>query len=346
MKFLTVGTNFDYRQLDFFIKCNEQYDEVKIDKVYGSLRTDKINLPSARPDFRLGNSDRKVLESFVKTAKNNNICVDYTVNALLNMPVEELYSKKQEIIDLFRYLESIGVERIIAANPLIMELITEYTGLKIKCSTILGIDRVSAIKHYSKYRVDYICPDIYINRNISLLAEMNKACQKYGMNLELLANEICIFGDAPCSNVLRTNCYLHSSFGGNPNNRFDSWPFSRCQKARQDYPESILKIPFILPNHMNYYYNNCCIKYFKVSGRTNTFEYLTYVVEKYLSQEFDESIENLFMLPQNTKHAANKSINYKTLEENGFFERILNPANPCDYQCHKCRYCENFYEKL
>ena len=346
LKHLTVGTNFDIRQLEYFIDCNERYDEVKIDKVYGSIRLEHIDLSSARPDFRLGNANKKLFEDYVKLARKHNIGVDYTANALLNMPIEALYEKELSIVDHFKYIESVGIERVIVANPIIMELVTKHTALKLKCSTILGINRVNAIKYYAQYRVDSICPDIYINRNIQLLADMQQECQKYGINIELLANEVCMFGDVPCNNILRTNCYIHSSLGGNPQYRFDSWPFSRCQAARKECPSSILKIPFILPIHIDRYRQETGISFFKVSGRTNTFEYLTSTVEKYMAQSFEGPIENLFMLPQNKYNTVEKSITVEQLEEQGFFEKIFNRLNCCDYQCHKCQYCDKLYEKF
>ena len=345
-KRLTVGTNFDIKQLDRFVDYNEKYGEVRISNVYGSLRSEHINMASARPDFRLGSADRKDFEQYVRRAGENGIGVDYTANALLNMPIEDLWKNKDSLTDVFKYLESVGVQRIIAANPLIMELVTEHTSLRIKCSTILGVNRVNAIKHYAEFSVDSICPDIYINRNIPILKQMQKECQKYGMELELLANEICIFGDVPCHNMLRTNCYIHSSMGGNPDAHFDAWPFSRCQLARREHPASILKIPFILPIHLQRYVDETGISCFKISGRTNTFEYLMSTVEKYMSQSFDGPIEHLFMLPQNVQAHGEKQITVEQLNEHRFFDRIFNTANGCDYQCHLCNYCDKLYENI
>ncbi len=345
-KKLTVGTNFDSNQLQFFIACNEKYKDVRIDSVYGSLRSEQIDLASARPDFRLGTATAKEFERYVALAREHHIGVDYTANALLTMPVEVLHEKKNEIVQKFKYLESVGVERVIAANPLLMELITDYTGLKIKCSTILGINRVSAIRYYAQYRVDSICPEIYVNRNIPLLAAMQKECENYGIHLELLANEVCMYGNAPCTNVLRTNCYLHSSFGGNEQQHFAGWPFSRCQKARRESPSSILKIPFILPNCLQDYERETGITHFKISGRTNTFAYLSSTVENYMAQTFDGRLEHLFMLPQNTQHAAPKTVSVQQLKYSGFFEKIFSKTAPCDYQCQNCGFCDSLYEKL
>ena len=43
-KSLTVGTNFDINQLQFFIACNQTAGEVRVESVYGSLRSSEIDL--------------------------------------------------------------------------------------------------------------------------------------------------------------------------------------------------------------------------------------------------------------------------------------------------------------
>lgn len=344
--FLTVGTNFDAYQLDKFIDLNSKYSDIKIKNLYGSLRTEQIGLASARPDFRLGRAKKKDFELFIKRSLDNDISIDYAANALLNMSVTELYKQKDKIVSHFKYLESIGVSRIISANPILMEIIANNTSLKIKASTILGVNKVSAIKHYKQLNVNCICPDIYINRNIPLLKAMQEECAKHSMTLEPLTNEICFFGDVPCNNVLRSNCYIHSSIGGNEQKHFNNWPFSRCQEVRKNHPSHILKIPFILPSHLDYYAEKTGIRNFKVSGRTNTFEYLESTVEAYMKKEFKSNIEQLFMLPQNMGTTMQKKINFDKLTKIGFFEKILSAERGCDYNCHLCNYCDMIYDKI
>ena len=155
-----------------------------------------------------------------------------------------------------------------------------------------------------------------------------------------------MFGDVPCSNVMRSNCYIHSSLGGNSSQRFNGWPFARCQEARKNNPSSILKIPFILPIHLEKYYQNTGISNFKISGRTNTFEYLTSTVEKYMSQTFSGNLENLFMLPQNVLESSKNGITVEQLIKCGYFNKMLSTSKGCDYHCHECKYCDELYEKL
>lgn len=343
---LNVGTNFSLEQLEKYIDLNKRGFNVKISSVYGSLRDNVIEVRSARPNFRIGDTDIKTFEKFVRTAVDNGIEVEYAANATLFMSIEQYYAEKDNLIEQFKYLQSIGVKRLIVSNPLLMELISEHTELKIKASTILGINKPAALPYYAKYNVDNICPDIYINRNLLLLKQMQTEGQKHGIDIELLANEVCFYGNVPCNNMLRNACYQHSSMGGNQANLFSGWPFSRCQKERRDNPICWLKIPCILPQHIRKYAELTGIKKFKVSGRTNTTEYLFYIVEKYMSEQFEGDMEQLFMLPQNNTPAASGKFDVEKLTSIGHFDRWLNNKSGCDYNCHECRHCEKIYEQL
>ena len=343
---LNVGTNFRINQIERFAELNKRYEGIRIGSVFGSLRTDVLDLPSARPDFRLAETDQRTFELFVSIARKSRIEVEYAANATLNNNIIKIHEDLKEIISQFRYLESVGVTRVILSNPLLMEIVSEYTNLKIKVSTVVGINKPNAIKHYSRLNVDNICPDIYINRNFALLKDLQKVAFDYNIKVELLANEVCFYGDVPCNNVLRTACYEHSSMGGNPLQLFNNWPFQRCQAEREKSSSCWLKIPFILPQHIKKYSELTGITRFKVSGRTNTETYLFWIIEKYMAQKFEGEIRNLFMLPQNNVPTANFSITIEDLEKEGFFSSRFNGDGCCNYNCHECCYCDKIYEKL
>lgn len=343
---LNVGTNFSQEQLKNFLHLNERGLPVKIASVYGSLRNSVMGIKSARPDFRIADTDLTTFEKFVQVARDNSIEIEYAANATLSTSVGQFAADKDKLINRFKYLESVGVRRVIVSNPLLMELISECTDLKIKVSTILGINKPTALQYYSKYNVDNICPDIYINRNIPLLRQLCQEGQKYGIQMELLANEVCFYGDTPCNNVLRSTCYQHSSMGGNQEKLFSGWPFSRCQEERRKNPICWLKIPYILPQHIREYATLTGITRFKVSGRTNTTEYLLHIVEKYMTEKFDGEIEQLFMLPQNVASAKIGKFHVNNLIRLKHFDKWLNGKSFCDYNCHVCKHCEGIYEKL
>lgn len=343
---LNVGTNFSLDQLKKYKELNEKYEKATIGSVFGSLNTKELDIRSARPDYRIGNTSFEEFEKYVQTANDLSIEVEYTANATLYSSLSDIHNNLNKIVENFKILEKVGVKRLIVSNPLMMEIVSDYTNLKQKASTIMGISKPSAIKHYTKYNVDNICTDIYSNRNIPLLADLQKEAEKHNAEIELLANEVCFYGDTPCSNVLRSTCYQHSSLGGNADKHFDNWPFSRCQREREKNPVCWLKIPYILPQHTQIYQEITGISRFKISGRTNSWEYLSWIVEKYLSQSFTGDIHNLFMLPQNTTSLTNKNITVEQLDKLSFFDKWIVDKKSCDYDCHHCGYCDKIYEKL
>lgn len=343
---LNVGTNFSYEQIAKFIELNKSDLPVKIHTLYGSLRNSIMGIPSARPDFRIGNRTIKDFEKFVQLAIENGIEIEYAANATLNASINDLDLGQSDLINKFKYLESIGVKRLIVSNPLLMEIISDHTSLKIKASTILGINKPMALSYYAKYNVDNICPDIYINRNLPLLCELHQEGAKYGIELELLVNETCFYGDTPCNNMLRYSCYQHSSMGGNPDKLFSGWPFSRCQEERKNHPICWLKIPYILPQHIREYAEITGITKFKVSGRTNTTQYLLNILEKYMNENFVGNVEELFMLPQNVTSSISGKFDVEKLISLKHFDKWMNSKSFCDYNCHICRHCEKIYEQL
>ena len=325
---------------------NRAYPQVRIGSVFGSLRSGQIPLPSARPDFRIAPTERSEFEAFVALARENGIETEYAANAMFHQSIEETARNEKKIIERFRYLQSVGITRVIVSDPLLMEIVSDHTDLKIKVSTIVGVNKPYALKHFSRYNVDNLCPDIYINRNLPLLAALQREGEKYAIQMELLANEVCFYGDVPCSNVLRTACYQHSSMGGNPFGAFNNWPFQRCQAARAKNPVCWLKIPYILPQHMKAYRAKTGISRFKISGRTNAEDYLFAIAEKYMSQQFEGEIKNLFMLPQNSVPSDRAGLTVEELERAGFFSHWFQEGAVCNYNCHECHYCEKVYEGI
>lgn len=341
---LDVGIDFSMDVLSSIIEMNKNSSDVKVTEVYGSIQTQFLELPSARPDFRLSSCNKIEFEKYVDVARNNNICVCYAANAPFSYAVSDYHKDFKKILASLQYLERIGVEHIIVSNPLLMEFVSNYSDLRIKISTIQSVNRVSSLKYYSDYNVNRICPDIYLNRNIASLKSLSTEARKYGIELELLVNEICLYGDAPCSNILRTACYLHSCLGGNPDSLFNNWPFERCQTERKKHPICWLKIPYILPQYLKYYQEHAEIKHFKITGRTNTHEYLLNTLKHYMNLEYKGTIQELFMLPSNQFSGA-VPIYAEQLVNDGFFDELYN-FKSCDYKCERCLFCNEYGRKM
>ena len=348
MIYLSIGTNWNIKKLSMLLSLNEKYrNSIKCDSVYGSLKRDLINLNSARPDWRLSETGIDNIKSFIELAHRNNISIEYTINAPLLESVQHYHFTLSEIKKSLKQIEELGVDRFIVTSPLLMEIIKETSRLPIKISTILAPKYTSNLKNYKEIGVDMVCMDIYNNRNIEFLQTYNVNALKHGITVELLVNEFCMYGDAPCADILRSACYAHSALGGNKEHYFNDWPFGRCQLKRKEQPISWLKSPFILPQHMEIYSDLTGINHFKISGRTNTSEFWTKTILSYFSQDFQGELLSLYEQPQQTKASSMFNPLISELENIGFFDIWFKNKKSCMYNCGTpCSWCENKLKEL
>jgi hypothetical protein len=116
MNTFKIGTNFDLALLDKIVELNKTYPNSLINEVYGSTR--EMAFVAARPDFRLPDVDKKMLEDYVKRCNELGICRSY-----LNYYRFGLYDLNVSNSPLFiRALNSSG--RIALSS-----IIQSYTGL-------------------------------------------------------------------------------------------------------------------------------------------------------------------------------------------------------------------------
>lgn len=80
MNTFKIGTNFDLALLDKIVELNKTYPNSLINEVYGSTR--EMAFVAARPDFRLPDVDKKMLEDYVKRCNELGICFNYTLNTI------------------------------------------------------------------------------------------------------------------------------------------------------------------------------------------------------------------------------------------------------------------------
>jgi collagenase-like PrtC family protease len=348
MIYLSVGTNWNIDKLSILISLNEKYmNSVQCESVYGSLRRDLINIDSARPDWRLSETGMDNIKRFIELAHKNKINIEYTINAPLLESVQQYHFTLNKIKESLKQIEGLGIDRYIVTSPLLMEIIKETSVLPIKVSTILAPRYISNLKNYKEMGVDMVCVDIYNNRNIDFLINYNVSALKHGITVELLVNEFCMYGDAPCADILRSACYAHSALGGNKEHYFNDWPFGRCQQKRKEQPISWLKSPFILPQHMGMYSNFTGINHFKISGRTNTSNFWNTTVLSYYSQNFQGELLSLYEQPQQTKASSNFNPLISELENIGFFDIWFKNKKSCVYNCGtSCFWCDEKYKEL
>lgn len=343
---LVIGTSFKLEQLDRIIKKNKENKSVKVKGVYGSLRSDVLFGKSARPDFRLAGTSISDFVKFVQKSNENSIEVNYTLNAPLIESVSYLYKKQTEIHSTIYLLQEIGIKRIIISNPLLISVIRDISNIPIEISCIMGSNNYGDIDIYDTWGVDTICLDIYKNRDIDFLKKYNSIAQKKKIDIQLIANEFCMYGDVPCSNIFRQSCYNHSALGGNPKNYFNGWPFKFCEQERLKSKVSWLKAPFILPQYMSFYETELGISNFKITGRTAIDQYMNFLLDIYFNQYYNGNLIDLWMNPANHKnlYGTLPNIMIEDLQREGYFDKWFLPnSKGCKYECKvNCNHCYHF----
>lgn len=341
-----IGTNFSSEQLENFLFLNENFKDSTVYSVYGSLKKDQIDLPSARPDYRLPAINKKTFEKYLEQLKENGIRFEYAVNGTLDLSAPDFFKKSKEYIITLKYLKEIGVDQLIISNPLFMKLASDTVDIPIKVSTIMGVNNSNSISYYKDLNVNAICLDIYKNHNLPFLKNFCKTGIDNNIETELLVNEVCMFGDAPCSNFMRQACYANSTLGGNEEQVLDNWPFGICQKKREENPICWLKTTAILPQHIDTYFKLTGIKRYKISGRTNEKAYVKNIVRSFFEKKYTGGIKDFFSLPQNNLSSGSFNPTVSLLEDTGLYKNWLSLDCACDYDCERCGKCNTIYEKI
>lgn len=350
---LIVGCTWDFEQLDLIIRLNKKHQDknIRVSELYGSLRSSYIPLPSARPDYRIPNVNIDHFRRFVAKARDNNIGINYTCNGTFIGSIEEIHTTENVIGDSFKMLEEIGIFRLTLSNPLLIEIARAYCVIPIDISTILHPTFIASLPTYSEWNVDKVHMNVYLNRNIQYLKKYNDAAQKYRIRPCLITNEFCMFGASPCSGILRDACYNCSTTGGNEKGYFSNWPFERCHTARMENPVAWLSACFILPQHLRFYRKETGISNFKITGRTNPIKYVTFLIETYLSENYQGELLKLWVDPgKSAKSQIKKEFNVKVseLEYVDFFSRWFSNKHPqCDFSCGiGCNWCQEKWEEI
>ena len=352
-----VGVNFDIDLLKEIIKLNEEFEDSKVEELYGSIMLDAKF--AARPDFRLPNVQYDQLREYVKIANDNGIKFNYTLNSLLPFGSKvELCKNKEKVATLVNFLESIGVYRITVANPILLEIIRNFvkSDIEIEISTCAHIDTVTQIKYYhEKYGVNKVCGNLNKNRDFKFLESAANYCNKNGIIYELMANEFCGVGGSDYTThcVYRDSCYLcHATNKTYEDSMLlDNYPMNICTNSRNENPSNWLKLRWIRPEDLSVY-NNIGLNYFKITGRTGSSEYIIKTIRSYMEQKFDGNLLNLWKplesIKPGTKESEIKTLFIDNNLLDGFIDYWAKNKHNCDYVIcgETCKYCNDYYEKI
>jgi len=297
---LMMGNNFDSELIDFIIEKNKEYSDVKISEVFGSIRSLNV-IKTARPDFRVPEISLDKFSEICNKLKSNGIIINYTSNTPI---VDHKNIDEKNYEEFLHKLYDFGVRRITVAHPLIIKIIGKiFPKMKVELSTIYRIQhprQLYDIKGFNK-SFNKICVDIIRNRDYYHLKDMKKYCDELDIEMELLANEFCIYN---C--VVRDQCYHAHVMNKTVEDtrHFNHWPMGYCITKREREPIEWIYATFILPQHMKLYYEEFGIENFKVTGRTAPTPYAKWVAETYLSQEHNGNLLELWQDVKNISRVA------------------------------------------
>ena len=353
-----VGCNFDPLIIDKAIELNEKYKgKAEIKEWFGSDAQN--HFVTARPKWRLPEIEENKFKEFIRKSRDNGIYFNYTMNSIQPYGSKvEMIKHKQEIQDLVKKLEDIGVYRITFANPMMGMFIREVSNIELEISCITHIDTVTQLKYFHEtLGVNKFCNSILKNRDRDFLANAAKYCNDNGLILELLANEFCgVAGPKYATHCpYRDSCYLcHATNVTKADSMsYDNYPMHYCMFARDDHSdEAWLRMRWIRPEDLHYY-NDIGINYFKISGRTGTTEYVSKMMESYMNQSWEGNLLNLWK-PLQTIYNGKKEfeeqlpiyIDNKKLD--GFLDHWFDKNFECENELcgTTCNYCERFMNKI
>lgn len=358
-KFYKVGCNFDLELINKVSELNKKYkDKAQVVEFFGSDA--KHEELTARPGWRLPNISMEYFENYIKKAKENGILFNYTMNSIQPYGSKnELLAHKKEVQDFVKWLEKIGVYRITIANPMMALIIREVSDIELEMSCIGHVDTVTQLRFYhEELGINKFCVSILKNRNKKWLKNAAKYADENKIILELLANEFCSVAGignnkSPYAThcVFRDSCYLCHAMNRTKEDSmsYNNYPMNYCMSARNSTPEAWLRTRWIRPEDLHYY-NDININYFKVSGRTGSTEYLSRIIEAYMSESFDANLlelwkplETIYNGEQESSHKHSVNIPNKKL--NGFLDKwFVGEGWECaDELCGTtCTYCEEF----
>ena len=353
MNFYKVGCNFDPKLIDVAVELNNKYKgKSQIVEFFGSDASNEA--VTARPGWRLPDIDKEFFANYVKKLKDNNIAFNYTMNSIQPYGSKmEMLNHKKDIQDLVKWLENIGVARITVANPMMLLFIREVSDIEIEMSCISHIDTVTQLKYYHEtFGVNKFCNSILKNRNKHFLINAQKYCDENGCILECMAQEFCGVAGVDGNGthyathcVFRDSCYLcHATNKTKEDSMsYNNYPMGYCMSARSSTPEAWLRMRFIRPEDQKIYRENTGVNYFKLSGRTGTTEYLKYVMEAYMSEDFDGNVISLWK-PLSSIYDGKTELKSKT-DIDGFINKWMdgNGWECADQLCGTtCDFCAKF----
>ena len=191
MKF-SLGTNWNSKLLSQIAKLNSQ-NEDKIFEFFGSLPLSIFG--HARQTTKIPNISKELAEKSIRDIKKNGIQFNYLVNSSI-FPCLDSQEKLDKALEYFSWIEEQGVDIVTIGSEETLSFVSEhFPEIAINLSIVMAIkSHREAERLYKKFpKIKRITPHQSINRDKEELALIIETSHKYGVEVELLANEICVY---------------------------------------------------------------------------------------------------------------------------------------------------------
>ncbi len=354
---LAIPCRFEFDLLDRLNEINKKYGTIH--EVFGAIPDSVVGHGRTTAGIELfGKVDMHHVKEFTNRAHSMGIEVNYLLNAQCLGNTE--YTDEGRVA-IMKYLESIynaNVDSVTIAIPFLADIIKrEFPRLKIVVSVISEANNPHRIALWKKLGVNRINIDYDSNRDFKRLKSI---AQNANIDLELLTNDGCLFY-CPFQKYHRV-LSSHGSKTNTPTRNYIDYCLLKCGIERSDNPAEIISGPWIRPEDTRFYEERFSIKFFKISGRYQTADWIVNVAEAYSRRSYEGNFMDLLSLvfPTLAAHRVivpvlkdDKSlatppkvyIDNKKLDR--FFEHIVKIGG-CgdDSQCEVCRYCEKTAQEV
>lgn len=308
----SLATNWDNNLLSQIVPLNLKYQE-KIVEFFGSLSTSLFG--HARQAGRIPDISRELAGEKIKKIKNANIQFNYLINSS-TFPYLDTQQKIDEAKEYFHWIKKQNVDILTIGNEKTLAFVNKYfPEIPINLSVVLAI-KTSAkaeILFKKNSNIKRITPHQSINRDKKKLFSIIKISHKYGIEVELLANEICVYN---CPKM--KDHYIFMSKTTQNKGGVNLRPIQWCQQINPKNKLAFLNACWIRPEDVALY-ENLGVDILKISGRNETTEYLTKTAEAYFERKYDGNALDLFYQSQWTKDQVSY---YNNRKLNGFIEYL------------------------
>lgn len=179
--------------------------------------------------------------------------------------------------------------------------------------------------------------DRSLNRNLPVLAEISAACREIypGMQLTLLANEGCLLR---CPFKFSHDSHIAlANLDNSCNLTFEINRNLGCIRVLSDFPEEILRSPFIRPEDQELYAQYADV--LKICGRTLGPVFLKKVITAYLEGQYRGNLLGLL-------DTQDWQVDRLILANQDFPGDFLQHITSCNNDCGKCSYCKEVFERV